>query len=411
MKGLDPSPAKEVRPLRLTVWLKEFFRKADIVLLALILAASLFGVVLIYSATRYMGVSSGRYVPIQLVSIALGLVAYFIMSFVDVELFTERSWKWMFGFNVFLILLLLTPFGVGGDTVGNNSWLAFPFLPVNIQPAEVAKVFFVLLLALQCHKLQDWGISRFPSVVQLAGHTLFMAGLIAVVSGDFGMSLVYLGLFVIMAWTAGVKKRWFLLGILAVAAALFLVWPHLPGYIQDRFTVVIDHITGNPETLFQQTQDAGYQQTRSILAIGSGGLFGQGYLQGIQTQNDSRSALPARHTDEIFAVCGEELGLVGCLAVLLLLTAIILRCVWVTRRSSSPMSAYIAMGYAAMLLLQTGINVGMCLYVFPVVGLTLPFFSYGGSSIITLYACMGIVSGIKMRSLPSWLRDRSQLGD
>ncbi len=394
----------------LTTWIKEFFRKADILLLALILAASLFGVALIYSAIQYMGISGRRYVPIQLISIALGVVAYFIMSFVDVELFTERSWKWMFCFNVFIILLLMTPFGVGGETTGNNSWLAFPFLPVNIQPAEVAKVFFVLLLALQCQKLQDWGISRFTSVVQLAGHTLFMAGLIAKISGDFGMSLVYLGLFVIMAWTAGVKKRWFLLGVLAMAAALFLAWPHLPAYIQNRFTVVFDHITGNPTTLYEQTQGAGWQQSRSILAIGSGGVFGQGYLQGLQTQSASEGSLPARHTDEIFAVCGEELGMVGCLAVILLLAAIILRCVWVARRANSPMSAYIAMGYAAMLLLQTGINIGMCLYVFPVVGLTLPFFSYGGSSIITLYACMGIVSGIKMRSLPSWLRDRSQLG-
>ena len=395
--------------MRLTPWIKEFFRKADIVLLALILAASIFGVVLIYSATRYLGASSWRYVPIQLVSIVLGIAAYFVLSFVDVELFTERSWKWMFGFNVFLILLLKTPFGVGGETTGNNSWLAFPFLPFNIQPAEVAKVFFVLLLALQCRKLQDWGISRFSSVVQLAGHTLFMAGLIAAVSGDFGMSLVYLGLFVIMAWTAGVKKRWFLLGVIAIAAALFLAWPRLPLYIQNRFTVVIDHITGNQATLYEQTQAAGWQQTRSILAIGSGGVFGQGYLQGTQTQSASREALPARHTDEIFAVCGEELGMVGCLVVILLLAAIILRCVWVARRAGSPMFAYIAMGYAAMLLIQTGINIGMCLYVFPVVGLTLPFFSYGGSSIITLYACMGIVSGIKMRSLPSWLRDRSQL--
>ena len=394
----------------LTDWVKEFFRKADMVLLALILAASLFGVILIYSATRYLGQDGIRYVPIQIISILLGVVAYFIMSFVDVELFTEKSWKWMLGFNVFIILLLKTPFGVGAETTGNNSWLAFPFLPVNIQPAEVAKVFFVLLLALQCRKLQDWGISRFSSVVQLAGHTLFMAGLIAAVSGDFGMSLVYLGLFVIMAWTAGVKKRWFLLGVIAIAAALFLAWPRLPLYIQNRFTVVIDHITGNQATLYEQTQAAGWQQTRSILAIGSGGVFGQGYLQGTQTQSASREALPARHTDEIFAVCGEELGMVGCLVVILLLAAIILRCVWVARRAGSPMSAYIAMGYAAMLLIQTGINIGMCLYVFPVVGLTLPFFSYGGSSIITLYACMGIVSGIKMRSLPSWLRDRNQLG-
>jgi rod shape determining protein RodA len=236
-----------------------------------------------------------------------------------------------------------------------------------------------------------------------------MAALIAVVSGDFGMVLVYLGLFVIIAWTAGVKKRWFLLALVLGVAAVIIVWPHVPGYIQGRFTVVIDHITGNPDTYVEQTQGRGWQQTRSILAIGSGGLFGQGYLQGTQTQSASEEALPARHTDEIFAVCGEEFGMVGCILVILLLTAIILRCVWVARRANSPMAAYVAMGYAAMLLLQTVINIGMCLYVFPVVGLTLPFFSSGGSSIITLYACMGIVSGIKMRSLPSWLRDRSQL--
>lgn len=153
----------------------------------------------------------------------------------------------------------------------------------------------------------------------------------------------------------------------------------------------------------------GWQQSRSIMAIGSGGLTGLGYLKGIQTQSKSESALNARHTDEIFAVCGEELGLVGCLLLLLILACIILRCVWVAHRACSAQSALIAMGYAGMLLVQVGINVGMCLYVFPLVGLTLPFFSYGGSSIVTMFAAMGIVSGIKMRSLPSWLRDRSKL--
>ena len=122
-----------------------------------------------------------------------------------------------------------------------------------------------------------------------------------------------------------------------------------------------------------------------------------------------RMVVAFANTDEIFAVCGEELGLVGCLLVLLLLTAIILRCLWVARHASSPMSAYVAMGYGGMLLIQTFVNVASCLYIFPLVGLTLPFFSYGGSSILTLFACMGIVSGVKMRSLPSWLRDRSQL--
>lgn len=227
--------------------LREFFHKADLLLLSLCVIASLFGVVLIYSATRWMGAASARdrFVPIQLIAIFLGIIVYIVMSFVDIELFTERSWKWMVLFNVVIILLLLTPFGVGKEETGNNSWLDFPFLPVNIQPAEVAKIFFILLLAWQCAKYQDWGISHPSSVFLLAGHTLFMAGLIAWVSGDFGMVLVYLFLFVLMAWTAGVKKRWFLLGGAGAVGGLALIWPHLPSYITLRFTVVVDHLLGS----------------------------------------------------------------------------------------------------------------------------------------------------------------------
>ena len=237
-----------------------------------------------------------------------------------------------------------------------------------------------------------------------------MCAAIAVASGDFGMALTYLIIFVVVSWSAGVKKRWFLLAILLSAGLLFFIWPHVKDiYFFRRITVVIDHLTGNPDTIWEQTQGVGYQQTRSLLAIGSGGLFGMGYLQGTQTQSKSTVSIIDRETDEIFAVCGEELGLVGCALVLLLLSAIILRCIWVSRRASSPHSALIAMGFAGMLLIQTAVNVGMCLYVFPVIGLTLPFFSYGGSSIVTMFAAMGIVSSIKMRSLPSWLKDRSKI--
>ncbi|MDE6107337.1 MAG: FtsW/RodA/SpoVE family cell cycle protein, partial [Oscillospiraceae bacterium] len=180
------------------------------------------------------------------------------------------------------------------------------------------------------------------------------------------------------------------------------------SYLGQRITVVIDHILGNQETLFAQTKGRGWQQPRSILAIGSGGLFGQGYLKGIQTQSPYETSLNARFTDEIFAVCGEELGFIGCLVIIVLLCAIIFRCVWVARRAPSPMSSLVAMGFAGMLLFQSVLNIGMCLYVLPIVGLTLPFFSYGGSSIITMFAAMGVVSSIKTRSLPSWLKDRYQ---
>ena len=386
--------------------IREFFRKGDLLLLSLCLAASGFGLVLIFSATRYIG--GYRNIIIQALAICLGVAVYILLSSVDIELFTEKSWKWMLAFNVVINGLILTPLGY--EAGGNRSWLSIPGFPVNLQPGEIAKLTFVLLLAWQITRLQERGISRPSSVFQIAGHTLVMFGIIAVTSGDFGMGLTYLFIFVIMAWAGGVKKRWFLLAAVVCVVGAVVIWPRISHmYFAQRFAVVIDHLLGNPDTLYEQTQRAGWQQTRSILAIGSGGLTGMGYLNGVQTQSLYKQSLPARETDEIFAVCGEEFGLVGCVLLLLLLGAIILRCIWVARRACSPRSALIAMGYAGMLLAQVGVNVGMCLYVFPVVGLTLPFISYGGSSIVTMFAAMGVVSGIKMRSLPSWLRDRSHI--
>lgn len=389
-------------------------RKGDLVLLGLCLAANGFGLVLVFSATRYT--QSYRSIIIQSVCLLLGVLVYMAMSSVDIELFTERSWKFLLGFNIVFNLLVRVP-GLGTDhNSGNLNWIQIPGFPVDIQPAEVVKLTFIFLLAYQCARLQERGISRPSSVFSIAGHTLLMVGLITAATGDFGMSLIYFFIFVVMAWTAGVKKRWFVLAffllalLIAGVVVLLVLRPELQEiYFVRRFLVVIDHLTGNEATLTEQTRGSGMQQTRSILAIGSGGLTGMGYLQGIQTQSQYKQSLPARETDEIFAVCGEEFGLIGCLLLLVLLAAIILRCVWVARRACSPQSAFIAMGYAGMLLAQVGVNVGMCLYVFPVVGLTLPFISYGGSSVITMYAAMGVVSSIKMRSLPSWLRDRSRL--
>lgn len=387
--------------------LRDFWRRGDKLLLALCLAASGYGLILIYSATRYLTVDRNRSVLIQTIGILLGVVVYILLSSVDVELFVERSWKLLLLFDIGFNLLVRTPLGVSAG--GNLSWIRFPGLPMNIQPAEVTKLTFILLFAWQCTRLQKKGISKISSVFQLVAHTLMTAGVIAVASGDYGMTLVYLFLFVVMCWCAGVQLRWFALAAAVIVVGVVVVWPHISDqYFAKRITVVIDHITGNQATLDSQTQGVGWQQTRSILAIGSGGLFGRGYLQGIQTQSPYETSLNARSTDEIFAVCGEELGLVGCTVIILLLGAIIARCVWVARQAPSSMTALTAMGYAGMLLFQSVLNIGMCLYVLPIVGLTLPFFSYGGSSIITMFAAMGVVSSIKTRSLPSWLKDRNQ---
>lgn len=391
----------------LTDSLREFRMRGDKLLLFLCLVLSGFGVVLIYSATRYTG--SNRSAIVQIAAILIGVVAYILLSSVDFEFFTQKTWKFLFPFSILFVLTTLSPWGV--EVNGNRSWLQPPGFPTTIQPSEVAKLFYILLLALQFSKQREKSnVSKPTSVLLTAGHTLLMCGVIVVASDDFGMALIYGLVYVVVAWSAGVKARWFVLALTVAVLGTYLLWPRLAGDVHlKRVMVVVDHLTGNPDTLLEQTEGVGWQQTRSVLAIASGGLFGQGYLKGIQTQSPYRTSLPARMDDEIFAVCGEEFGMVGCVVLLLLLLCIVLRCVWVARQANSYQSALIVTGIAAMLCAQTCINVGMCLYVFPVVGITLPFVSSGGTSIITMFAAMGAVSSVKTRTLPSWLRDRSEL--
>ena len=382
--------------MRLLNPLRDFFRKGDTVLLALCVISNLFGLLLIYSSTQYMPNQRYlRYVLVQTLAMLIGIVVYILLTYVDVERIVEKYWKLLLVFNIAMILIL-KPLG-NDDGTGNKSWIKLPLIPFNLQPAEIVKITFILLLSYQIVRLKQKGdISSFRSVVQLAFHTLLMSGLIAVISGDMGMVLVYLFLFVIIAWAAGIKLRWFLLAGGAVGALGYLAWPHLPNYIRMRISVVFDH-TLDPTGI-------GYHQLRSLLAIGSGQLTGQGLLHGTQTQSASESALFARHTDFVFSAAAEELGMLGCLLIMVLLFSIVIRCFHVARNADSPFSAYLVTGFAGMIAIQTMLNIGMCLFVSPTVGLTLPFFSYGGSSIITTYAAMGLVSGAKMRSLPSWLR-------
>lgn len=385
--------------------IREFIRKGDLILLSLCLAASGFGLLLIYSATRYQ--DNNKAILVQLIGILLGVIAYFLITFLDLQLFAEKNWVFLLGFSVVFILLLLTPFGK--SVGGNLNWLTLdPIIkdfPINIQPNEVVKIPFILILALQLSNLQTKGdVSSIASVAQFGGFTLFMLALIAAVCGDMGMCVIYMMIFVIMAWSAGVKLRWFILVGGGIVAAVVIAWLFIlpetslwTDYRIMRFRVVFDHEL--------DPMDKGFQQTRSILALGSGKLLGQGYMKGLQTQSSIESALPARHTDFIFSVCGEELGMVGCVILLLLLSSIVIRCIWIANQASTPFYAYVCMGMAGMLLFQIIFNVGMCLYVLPVMGLTLPFFSYGGTSVMTLFACMGIVSSVKAKTLPSWLRN------
>jgi len=300
-------------------------------------------------------------------------------------------------FNVGFILLLKTPLGL--EVNGNLAWLDIPGVPVNIQPAEIVKLTFIILLAYQLVWLKDnRDLKSTSSIMMLGGHLLLIVGLYYVISSDMGSALVYIFVFACMAFVAGTAIRWFVMAILGGGIAFYLLWQEdmIPQYMKDRFIVLVDHD--------YRPMNEGWHQTRSLLALGGGKLTGQGLFNGTQTQSEFSWSLPFRHTDFIFSAIGEELGMLGCLLVLALLTAIIIRCLMTTIKAKTKMESYVCVGMAGMLIFQTVSNVGMCLFVMPVIGLTLPFFSYGGSSILTLFVAMGMVSSVRSHTLPDWLK-------
>lgn len=387
--------------------LGDLLRQADLVLYGLCSFATFYGMLLILSATHTVYNGTLRYVAVQGVGYLLGSAAYFLLSSLDVAELSKK-WKWVLAFNVGFILMLLTPFGMVRN--GNRAWLGVNDLgrrygigvlqnfPFYVQPAEIVKISFIILLARQLVHLRDErDLKRFRNVLQPTLHVFAMFALYYVISKDAGSGLVYLFVFVCMAFAAGMAARWLILGLGGAAGSLFAAWHFqlLRGDWYKRIMVVLDHS--------YDPLGKGWQQTHGMLALGSGGLTGQGLFHGTQTQSPYRSNLPERQTDYIFCVCGEELGFLGCALVLLLLLAIVVRCFMVAREANTPMESLVCVGMAGMLIFQTIANVGMCLFLLPVIGLTLPFFSYGGTSVMTLFAAMGVVSGIKKRSRPEWL--------
>ena len=194
---------------RLKETILEIIQQADLILLGLCCAASVFGIAMIYSATRYN--NDNRKIIVQTAALLIGIVVYFGISMIDLEMLIKR-WKWIAAFNVLFILLLKTPFGVS-DNTGNTAWLKFPFLPVSIGPAEVVKITFIILLAWQLQWLREEkrDLRSFSAAFYVGGHTLGIAGLYFVISGDMGNALMFLLIFVVMSFVAGFALRWFAL--------------------------------------------------------------------------------------------------------------------------------------------------------------------------------------------------------
>lgn len=362
-----------------------FFKKADMLLLLLCIIATIFGIVAISSATRVEG--STRYVMVQSVALILGIGVYVLLTLVDVDIIAERR-EILLIFSL-LFIGCLKFWGISGET-GNRSWLDIPLLPINVQPAEVCKIFFIIILA----KMMSISQNRLSSpltVGKLGGLTVLFFLLIIYASSDMGVALIYLFIFLIMAFVGGVNIIWFLMGFGALTVAAPILFAMMRDDQKDRIMMIFD------PSIDPTGQGVRWQTNLSLRAITNGGLAGQGLYNGTMVKS---SSIPAQHTDFIFSAIAEELGILGCIAVLLLLTAIVVRCLHVGVKSGNYMNRIICVGIASMLVFQIIINVGVCLGLLPVIGLTLPFISYGGSSIFTMFMAMGIVSGIHMRPAP-----------
>ncbi len=371
-------------------YIKEFFRRADIFLLCICIISSIFGITMIEKAVTGMYEGGwnmsepSKYLAVQIASMFIGIGAFVFFTIIDVDLIAQQ-WKLLMVFDLLLLIALVL---LGEDDgTGNKSWIRFA--GIGIQPSEVIKVIYIIVAAKQMTYLKEYkDINSFFSVVQMAAHFMLVFGSIVVVSSDLGSASILLGIFLVMFFAIGARLYWFAAGGAAVAAAIPLLWNYfLKDYQKQRLIAPYD------PSIDPDGWGITWQTTQSKLTLASGRLTGV-------EEGHSPSIFTGKHTDFIFSCVGENLGMIGCLAVILLLLIIIIHCVRIGLQSGRSFDMLICIGVASAVTVQMFINIGMNIGITPVIGITLPFFSYGGSSMVTMFGAMGLVSGVKYKLKP-----------
>ena len=330
----------------------------------------------VYSYERNDG-NSYAVVQRQLMWALIGLPTAFVASRLPYRAIRRLAYP---GFSVSLALLLLTAFR-GVEVNGNQNWLAIG--PIQIQPSEIAKLALVIWAAhifahkeRRLHRVNEMIVPVVPGMVLAIGLVVF--------GRDLGTALVLIALLFGLLWVVGAPFRFF--AIMFSAAAVVLLGLVITSHERlGRITSFIDP--------FADLSDRGYQQGHGLFALTSGGVFGEG----IGASQQKWGRLPEAHTDFIFAVLGEELGLVGTLLVVLLFLTIAYAALRVARSTEDPFVRYATFGLVVWLVGQMVINVGMVLSLLPVIGIPLPLVSYGGSSLVPTLAALGMLVGFARR--------------
>jgi len=345
----------------------------------LALAVSGIGAMTVYSATYTPGAEGpAPFALRQLTWLAAGCAAMLAVLAFDYRRL-EHS-----GFLIYALLLaavLAVPV-LGRVVSGSRRWLALG--PVSIQPSEFMKLGLVIVLAQHFAATPGVRLGPREAVLPLVLTALPAAAILA--QPDLGTVAVIGLVMLTMLVLGGVRLRW--LGTLAAIVAVLapLIWPHLKPYQQRRVLTFV-----NPDL---DPLGAGYHVIQSKIAVGSGLVWGKGFLHGTQNQ---LNFLPEQHTDFIFSVFAEEWGFVGALVLLALYLALVLRGLVIASRARDRFGVLLALGVTAIVFWQAVVNLGMTTGLLPVVGITLPFFSYGGSSLLCLLAGIGLVMNVSMR--------------
>ena len=369
------------------------FKETDIFLLLLCLAASAYGILLVYSATINT-LSEGQIISSEfrsmLIAVPVGIIAALIISLINYEYFVK--FFWVIGAVGLLLMLFTIIFGVAPDArQDSRCWIKITE-SFYFQPSEVVKIAFIITFAVHLEAVKD-NINSIKNVILLAIHAVVPVGLV-MITGDDGSALVFALIILGMLIAAGLHWIYFVAGGLAVIAAVPLAWS--TGLIQDfqksRFLALIYYDSE------EYARDAAYQQNQAINAMGSGKITGKGLFNGSYVQSAS---IPEAKNDMILSVAGEELGFLGAIAVIIIIAAIVIRIMYNSKTAKDGHGYLIDMGIASMIIGQTLINVGMCLRLLPVIGITIPFYSAGGSSNLAVYLAIGVVLSVYRQSKKS----------
>lgn len=360
---------------------RTFFKKFDYILLGLVLALTAIGIVAMPSVVDTMN-SGPSILKTQLFSIALGLFLCLGFSILDYSFL--RYWGIAFYIIGLLMLMYVIPFGYGRDNVniGSNSWIDL-FGVFSFQPSELMKVAYMMFLPSQFELLkEEFSLKR---LIFIAISGILPIGLI-LMQPDLGTATVFAFSFAVLIFVYGIKYRYIILSVLALGISLPFIWMFLDDWQKDRIRVFID-------PTFDPT-GAGYQTSKSIVALGSGGWSGAGLFNGIQTQGNG---IPIKESDFIFSAIGEELGFIGCAAIVLLAFGIIIRCIYIASKCASYYGQFIVAGMSAMIAFHFIENIGMNIGLLPVTGIPLPFISAGGTNLIGSFAMIGIIISASIR--------------